>query len=380
MSENERQRGVVLVMAVVLMVGVVLISVSTMNMSLAHGTIDDERKERLRLSILAEGGIDLGYQRLADDPTFRGKFTLTTAAGADVDVTLADVTGGLQITTSGTSGGEFDGGITAYLVGVSTSPAEVERPVELGGELILDGGSLSTDAMIRHQGNLQLRGGALVNGPTEQAGTAAFSIDRAAFMATATRTETALAIPAGSHHFDAMMVDGDLTIEGPAEISGSIFVTGSVTVDGNGGSVILGQSGQTLSLTVDGSVVVSDVTLLEVRGTIVVDGTITVANTLLINATGGMYTTGRMTLTGATTNWTHDPSVVTESAGVSGLPIQPGETDYQEAWRRTSITRATSSGGGSTSGGGTIDGGGTSDGSTIIDGGTTTSSGNGKKW
>lgn len=336
--QRPQESGVVLVMAIALMVGVVVIAVGAMQVTVTHAASEKSRHSRLQLRGLAEGGIDLGYQRLEDDPAFRGTFSGTASNGTTVTVAIVDAAGRIEIRAN-TEIGDLIGGVTALLEVVSTGPSTFDRPIDLGGKLTVDGGSFTAvGSTVRNAGgSFQFRS-ATINGDIEDSASVTplvfSSVD---FSAIATQTEANLTLTPGSYDFGALMVNGILTLQAPIEVTGSIFVTGGVTVEGNSAAVVLGTASASLTLISEGAVTIQDAASLIMNGTFANNGMFTIDTVPNASGSGGLYSNNALQLVDSTTTWTFDNSLLSEPTGVTGLPVTPGVSTYSEIWRATRI-------------------------------------------
>ncbi len=335
-TENRRQDGVVLLLAVVVMIGIVLITVGAMEVTLTHANYGQSRLERLQSMALTEGGADRGYQKLEDDPSFRGTFRFSASTGDECAVTITDVAGGVKI-TSVADIGEVTRGVTAHLSTVSEGVASFTHPAAVNGRPWMEGTTFEIiGGPLTYGTPPQLKFGGAIVGDTRQEAFGEIVIDPAPLTAIATQVlPDSTTLGPGVLDLGTTVIQGDATLVGPLTATGVLLVLGNLEIDGSGGDVVLGEAGDPLTLVVDGQVWIIKVATLSMHGLFANTNWFEVTGPGVLNGSGGLYTSMHLGLYDLDQAiFTFDESVLEVPPGVTGLPATTTGGEYSETWRQ----------------------------------------------
>ncbi|MEM7261977.1 MAG: hypothetical protein AAF488_08295 [Planctomycetota bacterium] len=336
------ESGFVLPLAIVLMVGVVVIAVGAMEVTLTHASYGGARLERVVATGLAEGGIDLGYQRLADDASYRGTFTATASTGEVCTVTIADVAGGLEITATSNYGSVQRGARAHLEPSGSTSGGRgslsLARPIGIQGQIGISGGSLEVvGGEVVHGGSLTTSSGGKAVGDFQESTPDSVTIDTDLLVASAGRVVSGATLGSGTHDMENVVVQGNLGLSSPTTLTGTLLVDGHLTVSG-GGTVTLGTTDAPLTLIVTGQVNVNrGVSAVEINGLCICSSRVGFWHIGTLTGQGGLFADS-LEIGDVAATWTFDPALVKPPEAVSGLPLLNADvTTYAEVWRQPLI-------------------------------------------
>ncbi|MEM7261491.1 MAG: hypothetical protein AAF488_05825 [Planctomycetota bacterium] len=333
-----QESGVVLILAAVIMLGVGVIAVGSMEITLTHATYGATRLDRRAATAIAEGGIDVAYQTLNDNPAYRGTFTVNASTGASVQVTISENGSNLEIHTVA-SIGSVSRAVTAHLAPMAdpdggTTGEEFTVPVETSGKIQLDGATLEVIGGGALYGQIQEKKGGKAVGDFKPEASGALSVDVTALIRDADALLAVDELSPGVHRLGVTASNSHLTLRAPATIAGSLTVSGHLSIDGTG-DMVLGSPESPITLVVGGKLdVLSSVSSLTVHGLIVVGSKIEVDGVPTVTGTGGLFS-DRLFLNNTQVTWTFDPTILSVPAGVTGLPVSAASpTTYAEFWRQ----------------------------------------------
>lgn len=320
------------------MVAVVVIAVGAIEVTLTHAIYDEGRLCHVEALALAEGGVDAGYQKLADDPDYRGTFTITATNGESCDISIADVGANVEMRATasiGTLTREFLVEFQTVVV-EGEGGSSLDYPLASSGNIEISNGFLDVSPETVLAGSVVIGPAGSMVGPTVEESVGTVSIDESSIedRATATTSGNRWIGPGGIHDFGVTVHSGTLSIEGPVTLIGTVLVRGNLMVKGFGNPVVLGTVADPLQAFVTGDTSITQAGSSSLAGLFVTLGSFHVTQSIGVTGRGGIFLNGLFKVAQANFTFELDSSVVGDASPISGISTFGGSMTYTETRRR----------------------------------------------
>ncbi|MEM7168476.1 MAG: hypothetical protein AAF581_23740 [Planctomycetota bacterium] len=332
----DRQRGAVLLLALLMMTALTALGFVYLEQSTAYLTSVGLAENRLQARALGDVAIELGQQQLVDNPGFTGQIGPNSIGNGYYQINVTAIGDDRHLVVEGGSGAISRRSETRLTV-AAASGGQPDTQIWVSNIKLHSKGHLVWDGPLVYETSVQVGGNCSATGSSTQDVAPALGFDPSQFQAAASIVYNS------SHTYDdsdsgLVFVDGDLTINAECNFSGTYFVTGDINVSGNA-AITLQNATQKAVLISQGGIFFAGVGgAINVTGSVYAVGEIAVDTCDSFNHSNGrVYTQGQLRVKKTTATFNGGTSsAVTDDEDIAGitLPGDGGTTTVRQLWQR----------------------------------------------